>query len=76
METLSPSSRTGPGTTCATPIDYSRVSGELGWKPSVTFEEGLRKTVEWYLANPSWWEPLMADRYGGERLGLGRAHLS
>ncbi|HQS11427.1 MAG TPA: dTDP-glucose 4,6-dehydratase, partial [Xanthobacteraceae bacterium] len=37
--------------------------------PRETFETGLRKTIEWYLANPGWWEPLRT-RYAGQRLGL------
>ncbi|MCG3864934.1 MULTISPECIES: dTDP-glucose 4,6-dehydratase [unclassified Photobacterium] len=35
-------------------IDASKISQELGWAPQESFESGLRKTVEWYLANPSW----------------------
>lgn len=52
-------------------IDPTRIRTELGWRPSVTVEEGLRKTVEWYLANEDWWRPLL-DRDGvGKRLGQG-----
>ncbi len=39
-------------------IDASKIRTELGWQPSETFESGLRKTVEWYLDNPWWWQPL------------------
>ena len=50
-------------------IDPTRIRTELGWAPSVTVEEGLRRTVEWYLANEAWWRPLL-DRQGvGQRLG-------
>ncbi|MFN3279283.1 MAG: dTDP-glucose 4,6-dehydratase [Paracoccus hibiscisoli] len=50
-------------------IDPTRIRTELGWRPSVTVEEGLRRTVEWYLANRYWWQPLL-DREGvGQRLG-------
>jgi dTDP-glucose 4,6-dehydratase len=49
-------------------IDCSRIERELGWAPSVTFEQGLARTVDWYLDNDWWWRPLRA-RYGGERLG-------
>ena len=50
-------------------IDPTRIRAELGWRPSVTVEEGLRRTVEWYLANRDWWQPLL-DRDGvGKRLG-------
>ena len=36
---------------------------ELGWKPRRTFKEGLEETIQWYVANPSWWQPLL-DRAG------------
>ena len=39
-------------------VDWSKISTKLGWKPSVTFEEGLQKTVTWYQENRSWWQPL------------------
>lgn len=35
-------------------IDASKINKELGWKLSVTFEEGLSKTINWYLSNPNW----------------------
>ncbi len=47
-------------------------TADLGWRPSLNFEEGLARTVEWYLNNAAWWEPLLTDRYQGERLGLAR----
>ena len=40
-------------------IDASKIEKELGWKPSVTLEEGLRQTVEWYLNNREWWQALL-----------------
>ncbi|SDK44526.1 dTDP-glucose 4,6-dehydratase [Paracoccus chinensis] len=50
-------------------IDPTRIRTELGWRPSVTVEEGLRRTVAWYLDNEAWWRPLL-DREGvGRRLG-------
>lgn len=49
-------------------IDCSRIERELGWRPSVSFAEGLARTVDWYLENDWWWAPLRA-RYAGERLG-------
>ena len=51
-------------------IDASKIGKELGWSPRENFESGLRKTVEWYLANPTWRD---GSSYAGERLGLGRA---
>jgi dTDP-glucose 4,6-dehydratase len=51
-------------------IDASKISRELGWRPSITLEEGLRRTVHWYLDNEPWWRALL-DRQGvGWRLGL------
>ncbi len=55
-----------PGHDLRYAIDATKIGRELGWKPSVTVEEGMRLTVEWYLANRPWWEKLRA----GERLGL------
>ncbi|WP_378948663.1 dTDP-glucose 4,6-dehydratase [Paracoccus sp. R86501] len=50
-------------------IDPTRMRSELGWRPSVTLDQGLRRTVEWYLQNRDWWLPLL-DRNGvGQRLG-------
>lgn len=52
-------------------IDPTRIRTELGWRPSVTVEEGLARTVRWYLDNEDWWRPLL-DRQGvGVRLGTG-----
>ena len=39
-------------------IDASKIQQELGWKPEETFETGLAKTVNWYIQNPQWWQPL------------------
>jgi dTDP-glucose 4,6-dehydratase len=58
-----------PGHDMRYAIDPSRMRGELNWRPSVTLEQGLRKTVEWYLENEVWWRALQ-DREGvGVRLG-------
>jgi dTDP-glucose 4,6-dehydratase len=51
-------------------IDATKAERELGWRPRETFESGLARTVEWYLANGWWWRPLRDKRYAGERLGL------
>ena len=59
-----------PGHDARYAIDPSRIREELGWRPSVTVEEGLTQTVEWYLNNEAWWRPLQ-ERHGvGERLGV------
>jgi dTDP-glucose 4,6-dehydratase len=42
----------------------------------VTFETGLRRTIEWYLTNQTWWQPLRSSIYGGQRLGLGAADFA
>ncbi|MEO0712232.1 MAG: dTDP-glucose 4,6-dehydratase [Pseudomonadota bacterium] len=58
-----------PGHDARYAIDPTRIATELGWRPSVTVEEGLEKTVTWYLDNRDWWQALL-DRTGvGERLG-------
>src|SRR5690606_40633832 len=50
-------------------IDPSRIREELGWRPSVTLDQGLEKTVQWFLDHEDWWRALQ-DRDGvGKRLG-------
>ncbi|MCX2740442.1 dTDP-glucose 4,6-dehydratase [Pontibacter anaerobius] len=44
-------------------IDSSKLMDELGWEPSVTFEEGLSKTIDWYLQNPEWLENVTSGNY-------------
>jgi dTDP-glucose 4,6-dehydratase len=59
-----------PGHDARYAIDPTRIRNELGWRPSVSVEEGLEKTVQWYLDNESWWRALQ-DRTGvGKRLGV------
>lgn len=58
-----------PGHDLRYAIDPTRIRDELGWRPSVTVEEGLEKTVRWYLDNEAWWRPLLARAGVGERLG-------
>jgi dTDP-glucose 4,6-dehydratase len=59
-----------PGHDARYAIDPTRIRTELGWRPSVTVDEGLERTVAWYLVNEAWWRPLQARRGVGERLGL------
>ncbi|MEO0831132.1 MAG: dTDP-glucose 4,6-dehydratase [Pseudomonadota bacterium] len=60
-----------PGHDARYAIDPTRIRTELGWSPSVTVEDGLRRTVQWYLDNEPWWRALQ-DRAGvGQRLGTG-----
>jgi dTDP-glucose 4,6-dehydratase len=58
-----------PGHDLRYAIDPSRIRNELGWRPSVTLDEGLRRTVRWYLDNAAWWKPLQARGGVGQRLG-------
>ncbi|MBM3503057.1 MAG: dTDP-glucose 4,6-dehydratase [Alphaproteobacteria bacterium] len=51
-------------------IDPSKVERELGWRPKVSFEQGLRMTVEWYISNQEWCRVVTRDRYDGGRLGV------
>jgi len=82
MDELAPNSQIGPRRALVTfvadrpghdlryAIDASKIAADLKWKPRETFESGLRKTVEWYLANRSWWERIRSGVYRGERLGV------
>lgn len=58
-----------PGHDARYAIDPARMNTELGWHPSVTVEEGLALTVQWYLDNETWWRALQARDGVGERLG-------
>ncbi|MEH0835113.1 dTDP-glucose 4,6-dehydratase [Pectobacterium cacticida] len=59
-----------PGHDVRYAIDAAKIQQELGWQPEETFESGMRKTVEWYLANQIWWQNVKNGSYAGERLGL------
>lgn len=52
-------------------IDASKIQAELGWQPSMSFDEGIERTVAWYLENPAWIERISSGGYRRERLGLG-----
>ncbi|MCL4142808.1 UNVERIFIED_CONTAM: hypothetical protein GTU68_032634 [Idotea baltica] len=52
-----------PGHDLRYAIDASKINKELGWKPSVTFEEGLQKTIDWYLNNKEWMERIISGDY-------------
>lgn len=51
-------------------IDATKMRDELGWQPEVSFEEGIEKTVKWYLERNDWWQPIIDRRYDTARLGL------
>jgi dTDP-glucose 4,6-dehydratase len=44
-------------------IDFSKIERELGWKPSISFEEGISRTVEWYLTHREWWKKIKTREY-------------
>ena len=50
-------------------IDASKINKDLGWSPAETFETGIRKTIQWYLDNESWWQHIQEGTYNQERLG-------
>ncbi|HEY6977212.1 MAG TPA: GDP-mannose 4,6-dehydratase, partial [Chitinophagaceae bacterium] len=52
-----------PGHDLRYAIDASKINRELGWYPSVTFEEGLSKTIDWYLANKEWLQHVTSGDY-------------
>lgn len=54
-------------------IDPSKAERELGWSACESFETGLERTVDWYLANDWWWRPIREQKYDGGRLGLSAA---
>jgi len=60
-----------PGHDARYAIDPSRIREELGWRPSVTVEQGLRRTAQWYLDNETWWRALQGRDGVGKRLGTG-----
>ncbi|MGH1367082.1 MAG: dTDP-glucose 4,6-dehydratase [Maritimibacter sp.] len=60
-----------PGHDARYAIDATRIRDELGWEPSVSIEEGLARTVTWYLDNSSWWQALQSRDGVGNRLGTG-----
>lgn len=59
-----------PGHDARYAIDPTRIREELGWRPSLTLEQGLEKTVQWYLDNEPWWQALQNRAGVGERLGI------
>jgi len=58
-----------PGHDMRYAIDPTKIRDELGWEPKEDFESGFRKTVKWYLENPSWWQNILSGEYQLERLG-------
>ncbi len=58
-----------PGHDLRYAIDCTKIERELNWRPTETFETGLRKTVLWYMKNKQWWQAIRDRKYSGERLG-------
>jgi dTDP-glucose 4,6-dehydratase len=59
-----------PGHDLRYAIDAHKIGTELQWAPTVTFEDGLERTIDWFLQNQSWWHPLLeGGKYAGQRLG-------
>ena len=56
-------------------IDPTKIESELGWKPHHSFEEGLRRTIRWYIENRQWCEVVTEQSYQRERLGLGKCKV-
>jgi len=59
-----------PGHDLRYAIDASKIRRDLGWQPTETFVSGLEKTIDWYLDNRWWWEPIRNGAYAGSRLGI------
>jgi len=60
-----------PGHDVRYAIDAGKINADLDWKPAENFASGIRKTVEWYLANPQWWQRVIDGSYRLERIGTG-----
>ncbi|SAY51286.1 dTDP-glucose 4,6-dehydratase [Neisseria weaveri] len=58
-----------PGHDVRYAVDISKISCELGWRPSENFESGIRKTVQWYLDNRWWWQSVLDGSYREGRSG-------
>jgi dTDP-glucose 4,6-dehydratase len=58
-----------PGHDVRYAIDSSKIQRDLGWQPQESFETGLRKTVQWFLDNQTWWQRVLDGSYNRERLG-------
>ncbi len=51
-------------------IDSTKLQHQLGWTPKETFESGIKKTIQWYLDNKTWWQDIKNNNYQQERLGV------
>ena len=44
-------------------IDPTKIHNELGWLPETRFADGIEKTIDWYLKNEGWWQPIISGEY-------------
>ena len=44
-------------------IDPAKIHGELGWVPEMKFQDGIKKTIDWYLTHRDWWEEIISGEY-------------
>jgi len=63
-----------PGHDSRYAIDASKINNDLGWTPKESFESGIRKTIQWYLDNETWWRQIQDRTYNQERLGLKKSN--
>lgn len=61
-----------PGHDARYAIDANKLEQELGWRAEENFDTGIEKTIVWYLENKDWWQPILDEKYSGERLGLNK----
>jgi dTDP-glucose 4,6-dehydratase len=52
-----------PGHDCRYALDTSKVERELGWRPDISFEDGIKKTIRWYIENEPWWRRIKSGQY-------------
>jgi len=52
-----------PGHDVRYAIDWTKINRELGWSPSVTLEEGIKQTVQWFREHESWWKAVKSGAY-------------
>jgi dTDP-glucose 4,6-dehydratase len=53
-------------------IDFSKLKNKLGWEPVVTFEEGMKETIQWYKDNEQWWRDIQSGKYQNINCGAFR----
>ena len=56
-------------------MDSTKAKSELGWEPEINFQDGLASTIDWYINNAPWWQPITREKYSLTRLGTGEKSL-